>query len=292
MPNKYAGVYEEFVKDSAIEHIIKKYKCNPETVTEVAPWGNPHYFSMFVSLCPNLQAYRAIDADWDKGLIRSLWEEYSRLIDEECPLPTKTKFRELLDKKKFEKVTDWYFNTDEFPSDLILLNNALRWSFPSLNLVKSLKDINSRGLIVIKDSRPYYSHTVNLLKTMRDDLDFGTEIYLWGREGFTEGYTFEEAKGYENLTEWNEEMNRWPDSASKKFFIVFQNKDGEIPQRTYLKLTYEAWIAGLDEMSKGWRTDATPLLKKFGERLSDSLKEIGLDAEYTNLQAQLKKMWG
>jgi len=265
MPNKH--------QEPAVEHILKKYGINPRTITEIAPWGDPHYFSVFTALCPNIDRYVAVDADWDAGLGKNMWERYCRRIGEGGPPNTKLKFRQMLGEGKFEKVAGWYFATGDLPSDLVFYNNALYWSFPALNLAKGLRDIRARGLILIKDSTIYDENTVDFLEAMKS-LNFDIGIYLIDASLHRE-YVFEEVKDL-NLRQWSEDMKKWLDSSSKDFFIALKNRDGEIPPRDCLRLTYRAWSDGLAAGSSIRRKDITDSFKEFGrDYLLRSLEESG-----------------
>lgn len=282
--------WKEFKRDYATEYVIKKYKSDPKVITEVAPWDNPHYFSIFSKICPNMQSYRAVDADFDVGLIRTMWEEYVRIINEECPPSTKAKFNEFLKKNKFHRIADWYFNTDEYPSDLVFLNNSLHWSFPSLNLSKSLRDVKPNGLIIIKGHQTYNDNTIGLLKDMKEKLNFDVGVYLMGMHQYNETkeeyeYAFEEVNAQKDLSEWNKEMIRWLDRSSKNFFIALQNKGDRVPEKDIVKIMYESMVNDLKGKHVVWTDSIGASFKEFIQRrLPSLLEKHELDKERVELQ--------
>jgi hypothetical protein len=282
--------WEQFKRDYATEHIIKENKSDPRIITEVAPWDNPHYFSILSRICPHMQSYRVIDADFDNGFVRTMWEEYVRNISEECPPPTKAKFNEMLEKNKFHRVADWYFNTDDYPSDLVFLNNSLHWSFPSLNLSKSLRDVKPNGLIIIKGHQTYNDHTIDLLKNMKEKLNFDIGVYLMGRHRYNEAkreyeYAFEEVDTQKDLVEWNKEMKRWLDRTSKNFFIALQNKGDRVPEKDCVNIMYESMVSDLQGEHVAWTDSIRASFKEFIQRrLPSLLEKHGLNKEHAELQ--------
>ena len=269
MPDRHKGT---------VVDILRKYDVNPRVVTEVAPWGNPHYFSVFADTCPDLERYRAVDADWDAGAVENMWERYQRRIENGPPY-ARLKFSQMLGQKKFEKVSGWYFNTDDLPSDLIFFNNALYWSFPTLTLAKGLRDIRAHGLILIKDHVVYGDQTIGLLEAMSKDLNFDIGVYLVDTSAHRE-HVFEELGDPARLSRWNETMKKWLDSSSKDFFMVLKNRGGEIPRRDCLRLAYEAWLYGFMADSTIYRKDIGESFEEFGRNyLLQSIKRFGSEKE-------------
>jgi len=272
--------------------VLRKYDVNPRVATEVAPLDNPHFFCTVAYLYPTLQSYVAVDADWDKVLGESVWKSYCRKINEQSPPSVKTKFRRMLQDGEFKKVAGWYFNTGDFPSDLVFHNNSLPYSFPALNLAKSLRDIRAQGLILIKGRASYGEEIINLLEAVRKDLNFGIETYLADSSAPHE-HVLEQVEGL-SLREWNETMRKWLGPSRKSFFIALKNRGGEISPRDCLELAYRAWLegykfeVGLDAIR---REDMMKSFKEFGEGyLLRSLEEFDIAEEKQHVRNILQRI--
>ena len=278
-----------FKKDYPTEHIIKEYGADPKVITEVSPWFNPHYFSILSKTCSSMQSYRIIDADLNVGRARTMWEEYVRYIDEECPVRTREKFHEMRKNGKFHKTADWYFNTRRHPSDLILLNESLHWSFPSLNFSKTLRDVKPDSLLIVRGGGygNYNDHTIGLMKDMKEKMGFDVGIHLIGKEYIESKkdyeYVFEEVDRRKDLVEWNRGMRSWLDRTSREFFVAFQNRGGTISEKECARIMYDSMKDDILGGHVTWTPSISDSFKEFMQKLLPRLERNGLAKQHREL---------